>query len=350
MLYKTVNPHGGDIYNDKIFLDFSSNTNPLGTPVSVTDAVKESLKHLHCYPDPYCRKLVHDISKSEGIEEDYILCGNGAAELIYSYCDAVKPKLAVELAPTFSEYSAALIRVGCKVERYMLNQNTEFKIDENFLDYIKDKKPDVIFLCNPNNPTGRLISHSLLEKILSVCKELGIRLFIDECFLDLTDNRTSMKIYISQNPSLFILKAFTKSYGMAGIRLGYCLCSDTGLLMEMSKNVHPWNVSVIAQAAGVAAVREQNFVKKSVNIICKERKWLKEKLESLGIYVCPSEANYILIYGPLGLDIKLKKHGIAIRNCDNFYGLTKGWYRMAIRLHKENEMLIAAVKSVCEKR
>ncbi len=349
MLYQTNNPHGGDVDQETIQLDFSANINPFGTPKRILDAIADALPTIHCYPDPYCRKLVQAISEFEKISEEHILCGNGSAELIYAYCEAIKPKSAVELAPAFSEYSSALDRVGCRVERYILHKQSEFVLQNDFLGYLEKKKPEVLFLCNPNNPTGKLISAPLLQKILFCCKEHNIRLFLDECFLDFTEKGISMKNYVLQHPHLFVLKAFTKSYGMAGVRLGYGICSDKKLLKNMSKTVQPWNVSSLAQAAGIAALKEQEFLEKTRTLIVTEREWLKRKLENFDFWVCPSDANYLLFFGGKQLDVALRNKGIAVRNCHNFYGLTDGWYRIAVRLHEENEAFIQAIKSVYEK-
>lgn len=346
MLYQTKNPHGGDIYGGEVELDFSANTNPFGTPRGIMDAVQAVLPEMHRYPDPYCRKLVQAISDFERVPKEYILCGNGAAELIYAYCEAVRPGRAVELAPTFSEYALGLERIGCKVERYYLRQEKEFDLDEGFLAYLTEVKPDVVFLCNPNNPTGRTIAPALLEEVLALCGEYRIKLFVDECFLDLSDSGESLKGALAVHPNLFILKAFTKSYGMAGIRLGYCLCADSALLERMSKAGQPWNVSSLAQAAGVAALQEQAFLQKTKALIAVERQWLKQELEALGFRVCPSSANYLLFQAPADLHLKLKEQKISIRNCDNYYGLGQGWYRIAVRLHQENERLIQAMKGV----
>lgn len=346
MLYQTKNPHGGDIYGGEVELDFSANTNPFGTPQGILDAVCAALPEMHRYPDPYCRKLTQAISDFEGVPKAYILCGNGAADLIYAYCEAVRPGLAVELAPTFSEYALGLERIGSRVDRYYLRQENEFELDEGFLPYLRSTKPDVVFLCNPNNPTGKTIAPSLLEKILAICTECNIRLFVDECFLDLSDSGESLKAFLTQNQNLFLLKAFTKSYGMAGIRLGYCLCSDSRLLERMSKAVQPWNVSSLAQAAGVAALQEQEFLQRTKELIAVERQWLKKQLESLGFWICPSGANYLLFHAETDIHLKLKEKKISIRNCDNYYGLGPGWYRIAVRLHQENLRLIQAMKEV----
>ena len=346
MLYHTTNPHGGDVYDGEIRLDFSANTNPYGTPQAVLDAITAAFPRVHQYPDPYCRELVKAISEFEGVPKDWILCGSGAAELIYSYCEALRPETAMELAPTFSEYALALERVGCRVERYSLKKENHFSLTEEFLPVLARIRPDVLFLCNPNNPTGQVIGLPLLEKILNLCHRQGTALFVDECFLDLSDDGVSLKARLGEHPKLFLLKAFTKSYGMAGVRLGYCLCADGQLLEKMSHTVPPWNVSTLAQAAGAAALQERAFLQKTRALIPVERQWLKGQLEALGFWVCPSRANYLLFQGRPDLPEQLRKQGIAIRSCGNYHGLEQGWYRIAVRLHEENERLIQAMKEV----
>ena len=350
MLYQTENQHGGDVYGGGITLDFSANTNPLGTPTGVLEAVRRGLPQLHRYPDPYCRRLVQAIAGHEQVPASYILCGNGAADLIYTYCAALRPRTAVELAPTFGEYGAGLAQVGCRVERYFLHQAQNFDLDERFLSFLEEKKPEVVFLCNPNNPTGRLIPLPLLEQILQYCAAQGARLFLDECFLDLTEDGVSAKSLLAAHPELLILKAFTKSYGMAGIRLGYCLCADSALLRRMAAASQPWNVSSLAQSAGVAALAERDFLQRTLSLVRTERRWLTDNLTALGFWVCPSQANFLLFHGPLGLREGLLRQGIAIRGCGNYSGLDDGWYRIAVRPHEENEALITAIRQFCEER
>ena len=186
MYYQIKNPHGGDFFEQQIELDFSVNTNPLGTPPGAVAAAKAALDRADRYPDPCCRALIRAIAAYESVPERYILCGNGAAELIYAFCAAVKPKLAVELAPTFSEYASAAEAYGCRVERCLLRAENGFQPDGTFLRFLQEKKPDTVFLCNPNNPTGRRLPEELLDGIFEFCKAGGIRLFVDECFLELS--------------------------------------------------------------------------------------------------------------------------------------------------------------------
>ena len=345
MLYQTKNPHGGDIYDGEVELDFSANTNPFGTPDGVLNAVTQALSQIHRYPDPYCRKLVRAISQFEGVPESYILCGNGAADLIYAYCEAVRPASAAELAPTFSEYALGLSRTGCEPKRYLLRKENGFTLTEEFLSWLEDEKPEAVFLCNPNNPTGQLIEENLLHSIVDYTRIHQISLFVDECFLDLSDGGVSLKDLLPENPQLFILKAFTKSYGMAGVRLGYCLCANPRILGAMAKASQPWNVSSLAQAAGVAALREGEFLEKTKELIAQQRAVLRQELMELGFWVSDSRVNYLLFQGPQSLDAALRRQHIAIRSCGNYVGLGDDWYRVAVRLPEENRRLLDAMKA-----
>ena len=350
MLYQTANPHGGDLYSHSVKLDFSANTNPFGTPKSVRRAVIESVDLLNQYPDPYCRELVAALADFERVPQEFILCGCGAAELIFSFCTAVKPGKALELAPTFSEYSSALEAVGCEVVRYSLNKENGFALTENFPEFLQDSDCDVLFLCNPNNPTGQIVEPMLLDKIAQVCHERGIRLFLDECFLDLSDQGRdlSLKNKLREYPGLFLLKAFTKSYGMAGLRLGYCLSADQALLTAMGCSTQPWNVSLPAQKAGVAALKEVEFLRQTRLEIQTQRKWLEEQFAALGFCVCPAQANYLLLYHHLPVYERLLERGILVRNCSNYHGLEQGWFRVAVRGERENRVLMDTVRSILE--
>ena len=183
--------HGGDIYNykeyDKI-LDFSTNINPFGASENIIAAAQRALKEIHHYPDNKCRALVTKIADYLELPESYILCGNGAADLIFSYVLAEKPKKALVTAPTFSEYEQALQTVGCDVHHVYLYTKDGFEVDENILLNLTSDL-DVVFLCSPNNPTGKKIPKNLLTQILEKCVEYQIRLILDECFYEFLESR-----------------------------------------------------------------------------------------------------------------------------------------------------------------
>ena len=204
--------------------------------------------------------------------------------------------------------------------------------------------------CNPNNPTGRLMDPALLREVLALCRERGTRLFVDECFLDLSGGAEtgSLKPFLAQYPGLFILKAFTKNYAMAGLRLGCGLTADGDLLTAMGRLSQPWNVSLPAQAAGLTALEEREFLVRARQLIVQERSYLRRGLERLGLEVCPSKANYLLFYALSPLFQPLLDRGILIRDCANYPGLGPGWYRAAVKRRRENQALLAAIGEVLD--
>lgn len=344
--------HGGDWagYRESFgrdALDFSANVSPLGLPAGVARAITAALPYADRYPDPLCRALRKALSEAEGVPMERILCGNGAADLIYRLVLAARPRRALITAPTFAEYEAALVSAGCEVRRFELVEQNDFALTEGFLNAI-DESVDMVFVCQPNNPTGQAAVPELMERILRRCRECGAILAADECFLDfLPDGAAlSMKAFIENEPGLIILKAFTKIYGMAGVRLGYCLCSDENLLAAMSSAGQPWGVSSLAQAAGVAALRETAYADAVRALVAKQRPFLDGGLRALGLRTIPGNANYILFRAPADLGAKLKTRGIVIRSCANYHGLGSEWYRTAVRTEAENEQLLRAIKEV----
>lgn len=348
MLYQAKNPHGGDIYGRRVLLDFSVNTNPLGPPAAAVRAVEAAAGQLDRYPDPSCRALVKALAEREGLPEEYILCGAGAAELIFSFCAALRPRRGLELAPTFAEYAAALEAAGGEMERWPLREENGFILTEEFLKRLENSDCEAVFLCNPNNPTGQLLDRGLLGEILAVCRKRGRWLLVDECFLELSDGGRAQSLAPLLEPGLplLLLRAFTKSYALAGLRLGYCLCGESALLARMGRLSQPWNVSVPAQAAGTAALGEQGYLEESRALIRRERERQRRELEALGLRVCPSGANYLLLRGPADLGARMLERGILIRDCANYHGLESGWYRVAVKLPEENRRLLEALAAV----
>lgn len=353
-IYVPALSHGGDWAGYKaeygeLPLDFSSNISPLGLPENVKAAVIAALEGICLYPDPLCRALRDAISQREQLSPSWCLCGSGAADLIYRAVLEKKPKHAVLTAPTFLEYEAALTLADCTVTHYTLKEENGFLLQRDFLDAIT-AETDAVFLCEPNNPTGRTTPQERLLEVLERCKTCGALLVVDECFGDFLEDTSScaLKNYLGKYGNLIILKAFTKLYAMAGLRLGYCLCSDAMLLDAMRAAGQPWPVSNVAQAAGVAALHETAYVQTVRALIAAERPWLRQELEKSGFRVVPGEANYLLFFSPVPLSEPLRKRGILLRDCANYRGLCPGWYRTAVRTHAENQRLIAALRKILQ--
>lgn len=333
--------HGGDIFEREIVYDFSANLNPLGMPESIKNALQKSISEWEKYPDPFCRSLVKKLSERENFPPENIVCGNGAADVIFRIVQTVKPKKAVVCAPSFSEYSKALIQNECEILHYFLSEKSGFALDEKILEML-DESVQMLILCTPNNPTGRTVDSELLRRICEKCEANDIVFLCDECFIDFTENAAHAEQFM--NPNVVVLKAFTKIYAMAGLRLGYALFGDAELAEKVRRNGQFWSVSAPAQTAGEAALDEKNYLEKTLELEKKEREFLTENLRNFGFKVYPSEANFILFYTKLALDKMLLSEKILIRNCANFDGLEQGYFRIAVRSHEENSALVSAIE------
>lgn len=343
--------HGGDIAGfveefGRLPLDFSANVSPFGLPSAVRQAAMDALAVADQYPDPLCRNLGQSIANFEHCSPNQVLCGNGAADLIFRLAWAKRPKQALLLAPTFAEYGIALAQTGCSIQHFLLEKSNNFQISADILDFITPEI-DIFFLCQPNNPTSALCSKDLMVQILERCEATGTLLVVDQCFCEFLDNPEEFTLDSHlKSPNLLILKAFTKIYAMAGLRLGYCLSSNGDLLQSMAQAGQPWGVSCVAQQAGIAALKQVDYVNQIKEFLKTERPFLATNLAKIGCTVFPPSANFIFFQSVPDLDARLRKKGILIRSCANYQGLEPGYFRIAVRTHSENLRLLKAVQEV----
>lgn len=340
--------HGGDIYRNLAELDFSVNISPLGVSKSILKALETSLLQVENYPDLHCEKLIKGLSGKHGVAGDKIICGNGASELILAICRAMMPEKAVLTAPGFAGYEHALKAVGAEIIYYYLKEETGFCMGEEIFAFLEEKCPSILFLANPNNPSGKTVSAEWIERLSCLCAGIGTFLVIDECFSEMvSENRNvSFEKKLPFYHNAVILKAFTKSFSIPGIRLGYCLCPDLGTAEKIKAQLPEWNVSVPAQAAGVAALGETANLAHMREVVGKERKYLMGELSGLVGKVFPSDANYVLFFDNRDWYSLLLKEKILIRDCSDYEGLGKGYYRIAVKQHKYNEILIGKMREI----
>ena len=336
------NPHGGDIYSREVQYDFSANLNPLGLPASVRKALVEHMDAFAHYPDIHCTELKQAIAEREHLfPTEHIVCGNGAADLIYRTVQAFSPRRALVIAPTFSEYERALKSFHCEVEHYLTYERDGFCLREDILNKIPGK--DILFVCSPNNPVGNVVPSDLMERITEQCAVCGTRLVRYECFMDFTGQDSSRRTSLPGH--VMILKAFTKIYAMAGLRLGYLLCGSAETARKIETCGQCWSVSVPAQIAGEAALRETGYIARTIRLVAAERAYLTRSLQEAGCRVYPSEANFLLFRCDChDLEERLLQEGIAIRDCSDYIGLGRGYFRVAVRTHEENAALTEAVR------
>jgi threonine-phosphate decarboxylase len=341
--------HGG-IYSVNprlVRLDCSSSINPLGTPKKAIAAVKMNASSLvETYPDPECRELKKSLSSYLGIEPECISLGNGAIEIIYWFVHTTSARGRVVIpAPTFCEYEVASQKAGAEVIFVPLHN---FDLDADKI-IEKAKYADAVFLCNPNNPTGMLATKQIMKIIKNV--DNSTRILLDECFIELTDNpdANTMIEQISEFDNLVILRSLTKSFGLAGLRVGYSVCSPT-LAKKLSMNKIPWNVNSLAQVAGVAALQERRYLSKARALLKKERRFLHDSIERLeSFHPLRSNSNFFLVYlqgrnSTRFRDRLLKKSGVLVRDCSTFTGMGTQYIRIAIKKHSENMLLLKALE------
>lgn len=448
--------HGGEGGNEQIKYDFSVNTNPFGIFPEVlsrysdvglpsgtrlhnpdvglpsgTQLHNPAMEHfpevLSRYPDRTCLRLREAIGAACGVPSSFVVCGNGASELIYKIAGALRPKEALLVVPGFYEYEKALTEAGSRLSFFCLREKNNFLPDESLLVFLKnipkEKKPEMIFLCSPNNPNGAMLPEKLAQDILSFCMSHGIVAVVDECFLDFAAEEDRLFSWIckrehrksrpkksaaekewigesggqgkviEENGTVesgeggdkiekitwpIVLKALTKSHGLAGLRLGYLLSPDEERNRKIEDYGPPWSVSGIASDIGTAIFQReasengrrehQVYFRELRNEIRRERAFLEDGLRRVGCKVYPSEANFILFYIeetdlPKAVGTKesetapaetttpdgslyeaMKRHGILIRDCANYRGLKRGYYRIAVKRHEENKALLAAME------
>ena len=328
----------------------------MGIPQPVRQAYLEAADDLVHYPDPEAGELRQALAAQARIPAEWIICGNGCGDLIFSLAAAKKPKRAIVPAPTFAEYEQALTWAGCEVLHLPLVRAEGFRLKAAALvALIEDENTrqpvDMLFLCNPNNPTGLALGKEEMRQVAAACKTAGIFLVVDECFGEFLEDwqEHTMQEELTGNRDLMILKAFTKTYALAGLRLGYAFCSDEKLLAEMVYGRQPWSVSLPAQRAGLAALSVHGFLAATRRFLKAERTWLRQELIKLGYPVYPSEANYLFFENPdedrRSLFEWCKDRGILIRDCSNYCGLRKGDYRISVRTRSENEVLLEVFRS-----
>ena len=337
--------HGGDVYRNEVRLDFSVNLNPYPMPREVTDAMQAGLSEINQYPDPMQQELRSRIAVLESMSPENVVCGNGASELLMAAVHAVMPRKALITAPCYAGYAVALKASDAEVAEYLLDEKRDFVLDDGILDQINDSI-DMVFIADPNNPNGRLIEPALKKAIIEKCEECGAVPVIDECFYPLTAEGAEGGAVTDK---ALHLRAFTKTFAIPGIRIGYMLSNDTELLDRIRKHLPEWNVSRIAERTGEAAAKvleSTDYLKDSVRMIEQEREYLAGQLERLGIKVYRSDTNYLLIKSRSGLYERLLERGILIRRCANFSGLDDTYFRIAVRKHDDNAELINILSKV----
>lgn len=348
------NRHGGNIWpyvaaGKNKLLDFSASISPLPIPVRVKKILAANLDTLNCYPDPGSGRLKESLAVFHDIGGQNIIVGNGSIELIYLSFKAFKPGRALIFQPTFSEYEFAARSEGVKASFIRNTGLLKKNIRENSL----------VFLCNPNNPTGSLLPYSEILSVWKVCKENNAVLIVDEVFMDFVSRNKSFtmaKLAVKER-NLLVLKSLTKLFGLAGLRVGY-LIGEKETLKKLKRLQYPWNINLLAQLAGAEVVKDKEYIVRNQEIVNKERLYLFACLGNIGgINVFPSEANFLLceltgkkIKSAADLSRSLLRKNILIRDCSNFRGLNGRFFRVSVKTRQANSRLVTALKDIFDEK
>ena len=346
--------HGG-VYTVSprlVRVDFSSNINPIGISRNVLNVLRKNLTKLSSiYPDnenTILKKKIIDYLDGK-VSYESLNIGNGATELIYNFVRAFVRNQVVIPYPTFCEYELASRKMGAKIKHVSLK---EWKLDvDRILE--KTKNSDAIFLCNPNNPTG-LFSYDLIEKLVKKI-DRSIKILIDESFIEFVDERKHPRTFIekiNEFQNVVVLRSLTKSFGLAGLRLGYCV-SHPSIGKKISHNKITWNINGLAQMAGITALENLSHVRRARKIIKSEREFMYASINNnlSSFSAIKSDVNFYLIQLRNGRskqirDLLLEKNGILVRDCSNFRGMNDKYIRVAVRTRSENLSLLHSLESL----
>lgn len=350
--------HGGNVeeisrkygFNEKELIDFSANINPMGLNENVKAAMIKSLDKIEKYPDISYYNLKKSISEYENIDSDNLLLGNGAAEVIFNITRGLKPKKVLIPAPTFSEYEEAVLSIDGEIEYYNLNEEEDFKLNNKLINSL-DESIDMIFICNPNNPTGVLTKNTFIERLVEKCIETKTIIVLDESFLDFLSlqNEYTSKHLLQKYKNVIIVKSLTKFFAMPGIRIGYGISRNNEFIKLINKVTVPWSINVVACAGVIKALKEEAYIKESITYIENEKNYLYNSLKRMkDIKVFKPSVNFIMFKLLKDLDLKreMLKNNILIRSCDNYEGLNNRFYRIAVRNRKENDKIISVLRKL----
>ena len=348
--------HGGDIYSNKVDIDFSVSLNPCKRNLSedflIKQAVSEGMRSFGNYPELSQYEVRRALSMAEGVPYGCVYGGNGASELIMGITGMVSPKKALIMEPGYSGYLHALRSVKeCQIISCYLKEKDGFMLTEEVLDYITDDI-DMIFIQDPWNPVGVNNDSELIKRLIRKSLDHNITILFDISFRSLSEGAARD---LSIHDNIYYVSSFTKSFAMPGIRMGYVMSTETNI-NDLIQRLPEWNLSSMAQSVMKACARisaEGDYPERSVSFIRKEREFLTKELEGLGFKVYRSDTVFILFRDTMqaagrqaDLHESLLKRRILIRKCDDLPGLGKDFFRTGIRGHEENIMLIDNIKEV----
>ena len=326
-------------------VDFSASINPVGISPRVMSAIRHM--DLSTYPDPDCVELRNALSEKLGIPPELILVGNGSTELIHLVARARlrQGDKAAVFAPTFGEYE-----VACRLQR--VAPSLVGTASEKWLRWdipeaagrLTQLRPAVVYICNPNNPTGAYLEPDDIEACARAVGDSGL-LVVDEAYASFVNERWNSTFLLDLG-NVVLIRSMTKDHGLTGLRLGYML-APARVLREAGRFQPTWSVNAVAQAAGVAALEDPDHVEKGRRVVKAAREYLVREIRGLGLACAPPTANFLLVEVGNAAEIRLgllRRHGVCVRDCTSF-GMPEH-IRIGVRGMDDSSRLIKALADV----
>lgn len=348
--------HGGNVWTEagrwgvplENILDFSANINPLGPSPLALEAIGDNLRQLIHYPEPTGDSCKTALAEYLGVEGSNLVLGNGGSELIYLLGRMFYKGRLVLLAPCFSEYGEGL--ENPQVVRINLQPQEHFRLPLEQIRAIL-RPGDLLFIGNPNNPTGNLFGKDNLLQLAHLAGTVGAVVVVDEAFLDFTgDDSLSLRYEAVQHPHIIVVGSLTKFFAIPGLRLGYA-AAHAEHIKRMEFLLPTWRINTLALSAGQASLRDREYIQRTIAVVAEERKFLTAQLQDLPfLTVFPGVSNFLLIDAEQsGLTAaqwqqRLGPEGILIRNCSNFANLSPYYFRVAVKQREHNLRLLQALQ------
>ncbi len=353
--------HGGDVFgaarslqcNPREIYDFSANINPLGLSHMALAAIKDNLDLIRHYPDPLCRELRGALTGYLKVASEKMVLGNGASELIYLLARVMGFRRAVVTAPTFVEYGAAITAAGGVVNEVPLLEEEGFALP---VPRVKKAlcNADVLFIGNPNNPTGGAVKRYIIQSIIDTARTHGTTVVVDEAFMDFVHHQEHFTVLplLDDYPNLIVLYSLTKFFGIPGLRLGVLMAGEP-IFKKIEDAKDPWNVNSLAQIAAVASLADKEYMAQTRQLIWLERDFLHRAISLIpGLKAFIGEANFLLVkiqsstISSTQLAAQTAKQGVLVRDCANFNGLNNKYIRVAVRTRAENVVLLKVLREI----
>jgi len=348
-----IKGHGGNIYDVarrlgcKPFeiIDMSSNVNPLGTPPGLMEYLKENLNLITALPEVDANEILNKFSHRYDIDSERVISGNGTTQFIYAIPQVLGTRKALIIGPTYSDYADACIMQNVYFDYSITRESLLFQPDIGSLKK-NIKGYDTVFICNPNNPTGTLISS---EEISIFCRSFpDTNFIIDESYLPFVENGENESMICSSLSNVLILNSMSKIFRIPGLRVGFLIASKN-IIKRFHKYMLPWSVNSLAQATVSYLLTQiteiDSFVEKTREFVKNEKEKLTKILESTGqIKVIPSTVAFMLARLPENITAgnvceDLQQDKILLRNCSNFKGLSEQFIRIALQKSDINKMV-----------